>query len=46
MVDLSLLPSNKVVRINFELSSKNFCTNPYIYFVFRLYSYDSIQNMQ
>ena len=41
MEDLSFLPSNKVVilRINFELSGKHFCTNPYIYFAFRLYSY-------
>ena len=41
MEDLGFLPSNKVVilRINFESSGKNFCTNPYIYFAFRLYSY-------
>ena len=39
MEDFSFLPSNKVVRINIELSGKTFCTNPYIYFAFRLYSY-------
>ena len=39
MEDLGFLPSNKVVilRINFESSGKNFCTNPYIYFAFRLF---------
>ena len=36
MEDLSFLPSYKVVilGINFELSGKNFCTNPFIYFAF------------